>query len=89
MAWTVTFYVIYKLFCKKYELALINAKEKEEKALTKEDHTNEGNSRNTEPADFELRQRKVPDRQSKTKSSLEFEDSIKYWNSQIIGYTKF
>lgn len=89
LAWLGISYVIYKLFCKKHEIALIKAKEEEERTLETEDQVNEDNSTNTEPVDFELRKRKFSDRQSKTKSRLEFEDSIKYWNSQVVGHTKF
>ena len=42
-----------------------------------------------EPDEIELRQRKdVINRHLKTKSTLEFEDSMKYWNTQIAGKTK-
>ena len=89
VVWTVIFYLIYKVFCKKHEDELIEAKKEEEQKLGNNDQKNDHDLSSNVPDEIELRQRKdVINRHLKTKSTLEFEDSMKYWNTQIAGKTK-
>ena len=87
-AWTAIFYFIYKIFCHKYENQLIKAKEAEENNADDNKETNGKNISFNKTYDMEMRQRQnVSERTSKTKSTFEFEDSMKYWNTQISGKT--
>ena len=96
VAWAILFYLIYKLFCKKYENKLIQAKEVEERQIensvtldTKLDYDESNPSPNAKPG-LELRKRNnVTERALKTKSQVDFEDSIRYWSSQTAGKTTF
>ena len=57
LAWATICFLIYKVFCKKYENKLIQAKEEEEKRIQNENDKNDNHSINTTLSDFELRQR--------------------------------
>ena len=96
IAWAILFYLIYKLFCKKYENKLIEAKDVEERqidnTLTLDTKLDYNLSPNVilEKSGLELRKRNnVTERALKTKSQVDFEDSIKYWSSQTAGKTTF
>ena len=96
VAWAILSYLIYKLFCKKYENKLIQAKDVEERQIdntfaldTKLDYNLSPNVI-MEKSGLELRKRNnMTERALKTKSQVDFEDSIRYWSSQIAGKTTF
>ena len=76
-------------FCKKYEEQLINAKEVEVNQLEMNKRKDVASISKVDPAETEIRQRRnVHDRSLKTKSDLEFEEALKYWNNQIAGWSK-
>ena len=96
VAWAILSYLTYKLFCKKYENKLIQAKDVEERQIdntftldTKLDYNLSPNVI-LEKSGLELRKRNnVTERALKTKSQVDFEDSIRYWSSQTAGKTTF
>ena len=96
IAWAIISYFIYKLFCKKYENKLIQAKDVEERQIdniftldTKLDYYESNLSPNVKPG-LELRKRNnASERELKRKSQVDFEDSIRFWSSQTAGKTTF
>ena len=89
MAWTFIFYLIYKVFCSKYESQLIQAKVAEENNAKINSHSDARNVLTAAPSDMEIRQRQnASERSLKTQSIVKLEDSMKYWNTQVIGRTR-
>lgn len=87
--WIIIFCPIYTLFCKKYEEKLIQQKEEEISRLEQFKKKNGSVLSIIGQSQIELRERQeVPKRQTKTKSTLEFEDAMQYWGSQIGGMTR-
>ena len=87
--WALIFHFVYAIFCKKYEEKLIQQKEEEIYRLQKSKRQDESTLSKIDQSQSELRYwQSASNITAKTKSTLEYEDSMKYWGSQIVGTTR-
>ena len=77
------------LFCKKYEEKLVEAKQKELREINKNKPENQTPTAVVPNDGAEMRKRTAGSaRNQKTDSQLEFQDMLKYWNTQVVGRSK-
>ena len=83
-AWAVTFYCIYRMFCKKFEEALIKQKEEETLNLGIQQHSSSEFKDNLEDEQVNY----INDPMCKLSNDKDIMNSMKYWLPQTAGISR-